>query len=105
MLEGQSCLISRSLPSSCEQESRLDYMTYYHLLEITRTKRLPGAMAIEQYGVAAVALLTKRPKSEDNHEDEPLDCQGSNNQGYSDSNTLISSIGQDNSINCVALSV
>lgn len=73
----------------------------YHLLGITRTKRLPGAMAIEQYGVAVVALLTKWPKSVDNHEDGPLDCQGSNDQGYSDSNTLISSIGQDNSINCV----
>uniref|UniRef100_A0A0E0HL80 F-box domain-containing protein n=1 Tax=Oryza nivara TaxID=4536 RepID=A0A0E0HL80_ORYNI len=39
MLEGQSCLISRSLPSSCDQESRLAYMTY-HLLEITRSKRV-----------------------------------------------------------------
>ena len=100
MLEGQSCLISRSLPSSCEQESRLAYMTY-HLLEITRTKRPSGVLAIEHDGIAVVAVLAKRPKSEDSHDAVPVDCQGGN-QGYSDSSTLISSIGRDNSINCLA---
>lgn len=100
MLEGQSCLISRSLPSSCEQESRLAYMTY-HLLEITRTKRPSGVLAIEHDGIAVAAVLAKRPRSEDSHDAVPVDCQGSN-QGYSDSSTLISSIGRDNSINCLA---
>ncbi|VAI60756.1 unnamed protein product [Triticum turgidum subsp. durum] len=100
MLEGQSCLISRSLPSSCEQESRLAYMTY-HLLEITRTKRPSGVLAIEHDGIAVAAVLAKRAKSEDNHDAVPVDCQGGN-QGYSDSSTLISSIGRDNSINCLA---
>lgn len=101
MLEGQSCLISRSLPSSCDQESRLAYMTY-HLLEITRSKRISSTPRIEPDSVAAVAVLTKRPKSARNHECEQLDCQGSNDQGFSDSSTLISSIGRDNSISCLA---
>jgi len=99
MLEGQSCLISRSLPSSCEQESRLAYMTY-HLLEITRSKRPSGVLAIEHDGVAAAGVLTKRPKSEGSHDAVPVDCQGSS-QGYTDSSMLISSIGRDNSINCL----
>lgn len=98
MLEDQSCLISRSLPGSCEQESRLAYMTY-HLLEITRSKRPPGTLSIEHDVVAA---LTKRTKSSEHQNSEALDCQGSNGQGDSDSSTLISSIGRDNSINCLA---
>ncbi|KAL6633546.1 hypothetical protein ACP70R_026217 [Stipagrostis hirtigluma subsp. patula] len=101
MLEGQSCLISRSLPSSCEQESRLAYMTC-HLLEISRSKRPSGTLSIEHDGIAVVAALKKRTKSVENRKDEPLDCQGSNDQGYSDSSTLISAIGRDNSINCLA---
>ena len=76
MLEGQSCLISRSLPSSCDQESRLAYMTF-HLLEITRSKRPPANLSIE-HDVAAVAALTKRTKSAENQKGEPLDSQGSN---------------------------
>ncbi|XP_042514980.1 F-box/kelch-repeat protein SKIP11-like [Macadamia integrifolia] len=38
MLEGQSYLISRALPSSCEQESKWAYMTY-HLIEVSNGKR------------------------------------------------------------------
>ncbi|KAG8072401.1 hypothetical protein GUJ93_ZPchr0006g41902 [Zizania palustris] len=99
MLEGQSCLISRSLPSSRKQESSLAYMTY-HLLEITRNKRLSGTSCIEHDSVAAAII--KRPKSAKNHKCEPLDCQGSNEHNFSDSSTLISSIGRDNSISCLA---
>ena len=68
----------------------------YHLLEITRTKRPSGVLAIEHDGIAVAAVLAKRAKSEDNHDAVPVDCQGGN-QGYSDSSTLISSIGRDNS--------
>jgi hypothetical protein len=101
MLEGQSCLISRSLPISCEQESRLAYMTY-HLLEITSSKRRPETLPIDQDGITAAAVLTKRAKSAGKQKDMPLDCEGNNDQGYSDSSTLISSIGRDNSISCLA---
>ncbi|KAJ0975241.1 hypothetical protein J5N97_017206 [Dioscorea zingiberensis] len=38
MLEGKACLISRALPSSCEQESKWIYMTY-ELLERSNNKR------------------------------------------------------------------
>ncbi|KAI3970674.1 hypothetical protein MKX01_024321 [Papaver californicum] len=38
MLESQACLISRALPSSCEQESKWVYMSY-HLIEVSNGKR------------------------------------------------------------------
>ncbi|KAI4981945.1 hypothetical protein ZWY2020_022437, partial [Hordeum vulgare] len=62
--------------------------------------RPSGVLAIEHDGIAVAAVLAK-PRSEDSHDAVPVDCQGSN-QGYSDSSTLISSIGRDNSINCLA---
>ena len=40
MLEGRSCLFSRALPSSCEQESNWSYMTYrVEKLEVGKEKR------------------------------------------------------------------
>jgi len=41
MLEGQSCLVSRSLQSSCEQESKWVYMSY-NFIEPSNSKRHSG---------------------------------------------------------------
>ncbi|XP_010256949.1 PREDICTED: F-box/kelch-repeat protein At1g74510-like [Nelumbo nucifera] len=38
MLEGQSCLVSRALPGTCEQDSKWVYMTY-RLIEVSKGKR------------------------------------------------------------------
>nr|XP_010937074.1 F-box/kelch-repeat protein SKIP11 [Elaeis guineensis] len=86
MLEGQSCLISRMLPSSCEQESKWLYMTY-QLLEITNNKRPPSVELGEQHE----DVKSKRTKSLNPRdpslieETEPpvgeSDCQGHGGSG------------------------
>lgn len=94
MLEGRSCLISRALPSSCEQESKWAYLTH-HLLERTSTKR-PFDVSSEDHG----DLLNKdsgiRTKSI-----KITDSAASKSDSSSDSHNLISSIGRDNSISCL----
>ncbi|KAJ0975261.1 hypothetical protein J5N97_017226 [Dioscorea zingiberensis] len=104
MLEGKACLISRALPSSCEQESKWIYMTY-ELLERSNNKR-PMSDELTDNGGENL----KRKKSLENPllpNNEELDPSTHENDGngsvgeYSDSNSLISSIGRDNSINCL----
>ncbi|KAJ1701317.1 hypothetical protein LUZ63_001096 [Rhynchospora breviuscula] len=86
MLDGQACLISPALPSCCKPEQKWVYMTY--LLELS-TK----------------PVKKQRVQPEAEPVDDPSDCQtgnGSNDgSNYSDSNSLISSIGRDNSIDCL----
>ncbi|KAJ4801178.1 Galactose oxidase/kelch repeat superfamily protein [Rhynchospora pubera] len=86
MLDGQSCLISPALPSCCKPEQKWVYMTY--LLELS-TK----------------PVKKQRVQPEVEPVDDPSDCQtgnGSNDgSNYSDSNSLFSSIGRDNSIDCL----
>lgn len=86
-------MISRALPSSCEQESKWAYMTH-NLLERTSTKRSldissgqQGELLDEDKGRPAKSIkLTESSTSE-------ADC--------SESNNLIDSIGRDSSINCL----
>ncbi|KAH0455771.1 hypothetical protein IEQ34_015803 [Dendrobium chrysotoxum] len=93
MLEGHSWLISRALPSSCEQESKLAYMTN-HILERTGNRKsldiLPGdpvEVVNKDWG-----RRIKTVKFSDSSKCNP-DCR--------DSNNLISQIGRDNSISCL----
>ncbi|KAF5204128.1 F-box/kelch-repeat protein SKIP11 [Thalictrum thalictroides] len=107
MLEGQSCLISRALPNSCEQESKWVYMTY-HLIEVTNGKRRLEEEAEEELGkrklskqmdvceregtIHGILDLSLSPVQES-------DQQG-NDGDQSDSSSLIPSLGRDISINC-----
>ncbi|XP_043724462.1 F-box/kelch-repeat protein SKIP11-like [Telopea speciosissima] len=105
MLEGQSYLISRALPSSCEQESKWAYMTY-HLIEVSNGKRHLEDEGEEAFG---------QRKSSDAHQREemiqPLHnlSQPSEDQPHSkrhrgdqsDSNSLTQPICQDGPMNCL----
>ncbi|XP_073010478.1 F-box/kelch-repeat protein At1g74510-like [Typha latifolia] len=98
MLEGQSCLISRAIPSSCEQESKWVYMTY-RLLKITSNKRTPCVELEEQDEGSAVKRM-KLPKNPYVEGTGSSDCQGGGGQ-YPESGSLINQIGRDNSISCL----
>ncbi|THU72203.1 hypothetical protein C4D60_Mb04t09620 [Musa balbisiana] len=99
MLDRKSCLITRALSSSREQESKWVYMTY-HLLEITTTKRAPSVEPLELEEAAKV----KRSKSTELQEppsslDESC-CPSDDDNQFSDTNSLIGQIGRDMSIKC-----
>ncbi|PKA66624.1 F-box/kelch-repeat protein SKIP11 [Apostasia shenzhenica] len=89
MLEGRSCLISRALPSSCEQESKWAYMTH-QLLERTGDKRSLDVISGDHAEV--VGRLSKSLK---------LANSSTSKSHCTDSNNLISPIGRDNSISCL----
>ncbi|KAJ4961883.1 hypothetical protein NE237_021793 [Protea cynaroides] len=106
MFEGQSCLISRTLPSSCEQESKWAYMTY-RLIEVSNGKR-----HLDDEGKEALGQR-KSSNSSDAHRREEMTrhlhnlSQSSEDQshikrhrGYqSDSESLTQSICKDVSMN------
>lgn len=105
MLEGQSCLISRALPSGCEHETKWMYMTY-NLLE--RTSKRPLSLDLEPQDDLERDSEKKRkknmePKPSTSLTLKPLSHPGSedNGGGDSDSNSLINPIGRDISINCL----
>ncbi|XP_078444551.1 F-box/kelch-repeat protein SKIP11-like [Wolffia australiana] len=84
MLEGQPCLISRALPSSCEQESKWIYM-HYHLLEISSGGK------------------GKRPAADDaaRAKKKPLNHHDHDHDHDHHSNCLIPALGRDLSISCL----
>lgn len=82
MFEGQPCLISRALRSSCEQESKWAYMQY-HLLQIAKKPR-----------------LLDFPSSPE-EEEESDGGNGDGEQGNYHSGSLIQALGRDISINCL----
>ncbi|KAK1313922.1 F-box/kelch-repeat protein SKIP11 [Acorus calamus] len=85
MLEGQSCMLSRALLSSCEQESNLVFLTY-HLFD-------PPCKRPMEDEEGTIERPSKRPNS------PPSDP--SDSEDVSDSNSLIHTIGRDISINCL----
>ncbi|KAH7652603.1 Kelch motif-containing protein [Dioscorea alata] len=105
MLEGKACLISRALPSSCEQESKWMYMTY-ELLERSNNKR-PMSDEVTDRDTGEKLKRKKSPQSMVTLNDEEMDTSTHENDGngsggeFSDSNSLIGAIGRDNSINCL----
>lgn len=104
MLEGQSCLISRALPSACEQESQWIYMTCSLLERCAKPKR---ALSVESELQQELNKdLEKKRKKSLPWLSNSINLNGSSHQGdggesYSDSNSLINPIGRDNSINCL----
>jgi len=82
MLESQSCLISRALPSACEEESKWVYMTF----ELLNNNKHNKPEEFEE--------INKKKKKKGMKE-----CQSSN-EGSS-SFDLINPIGRDISINCL----
>ncbi|KAK6924999.1 Kelch repeat type 1 [Dillenia turbinata] len=106
MLEGPSYLVSRDLPSSCEQESKWIYNAF-RVIELSNGKR--------RLETEELSVLRKLSKSLDAHEreeamkflhdlsltqvDQSDDPHNSGDQ--SDSSSLIHQIGRDNSINCL----
>ncbi|XP_008797133.2 F-box/kelch-repeat protein At1g74510-like [Phoenix dactylifera] len=105
MLEGQSCLISRALPSSCEQESKWIYMTH-HLLESSSCKRPPSEESEdqEQGGRGKRKKSPECPDTPDIKDTERAldmsDHQGGNGD-YDDPYAFINPLGRDITINCL----
>lgn len=108
MLEGQSCLISRALPSACEQESKWMYMTC-NLVERTSKRPLPLDLEPREDFDRDCEKKRKKnrpPKLPNSPTLELSSRPGSEGAGgggdsYSDSNSLINPIGRDISINCL----
>ncbi|KAJ6791737.1 F-box/kelch-repeat protein SKIP11-like [Iris pallida] len=105
MLEGQSCLISRALPSACEQESKWMYMTC-NLLERTSKRPLPPDLEPEEDFDRDCEKKRKKnlpPKLPNSPTLELSSVPGNEGGGdsYFDSNSLINPIGRDISINCL----
>ncbi|KAG0499632.1 hypothetical protein HPP92_003871 [Vanilla planifolia] len=93
MLEGHSCLISRALPSSCEQESKWVYMTH-RLLEKTISKRSVDVVS-EEHTEIEEKDLGRRKKS------LKLSNSSTSKSDRRESHDLISAIGRDISISCL----
>ncbi|XP_022727818.1 F-box/kelch-repeat protein At1g74510-like [Durio zibethinus] len=105
MLEGPSYLVSRDLPSSCEQESKWIYNTF-HVIELSRSKRQM------EDGEDQMARKVLKPLEDDeNVEKEDMSLaqidQPDNHRhsgDHSESSLLIHQLGRDISINCLLLS-
>lgn len=106
MLEGPSHLVSRDLPSSCEQESQWIYNAY-RIIELSKGKR-----PLEDGEEHKLRKSCKQSDSE--YKDKAItgihdlslsQANRSDNQHHagdqSDSSSLIHQIGRDNSINCL----
>ncbi|XP_010242420.1 PREDICTED: F-box/kelch-repeat protein At1g74510-like [Nelumbo nucifera] len=108
MLEGQSCLISRALPSSCEQESKWVYMTY-RLIEMSNGKRRLEDDGDDEHGdrksSKRLDALDKEVTIQTPQDLSSSPADESSNKGnhedQSDLNSLIQPIGRDMSINCL----
>ncbi|KAJ4972981.1 hypothetical protein NE237_006155 [Protea cynaroides] len=104
MLEGESCLISRALPSSCEQESKFAYMTY-RLIEVSNGKRHLEDEGEEEQGQRKLFKSSYAPQKEETIRDHDYLSQSSEDQfdskrhdgDQSDSNSFIV---PDISLNC-----
>ncbi|MFS7999744.1 putative kelch-type beta propeller [Helianthus anomalus] len=103
MLEGPAFLVSRELPSACEQESKWAYNAFC-VNEFSKGKR-----CLEDDGETKTRLRKSRKPSEnetekDNSVISPSESGPSDNQEQddrSDSSSLISQLGRDLSINCL----
>ncbi|XP_072977952.1 F-box/kelch-repeat protein At1g74510-like [Typha angustifolia] len=104
MLEGQSCLISRALPSSCEQESKWAYMAC-QILESSSSKRPLEELEEEDLGERGKRKKSpQHPHTPDIQDKERPPCESDHHNGgadYDDANCLITPIGRDLTINCL----
>ncbi|GMH01704.1 hypothetical protein Nepgr_003543 [Nepenthes gracilis] len=109
MLEGRSCLVSRALPSSCEQDSKW-YMSYRLEVEVSNGKRQLDLDGEEEHGSKKSSRLLdpKEMVQKTQFTVVPLPLaptDQSENQrqagDHSDSGSLIHPLGRDMSINCL----
>ncbi|XWS37455.1 hypothetical protein CRYUN_Cryun19dG0044300 [Craigia yunnanensis] len=103
MLEGPSYLVSRDLPSSCEQESKWIYNPF-HVIELSRSKRWTEDR--EDQMERKVLTSLKGDENKEKMEDMSLAQINQSNKhchagDYSESSLLIHQLGQDISINCL----
>ena len=105
-MEGRSCLVSRLFSSSCQSETKWPCMTYHHLLEVdigAPNKRHIDGGEIENPRRKSARLLDcqdemSRGEASPRQASDSRRHQGGNS---SDSASLISRIGRDNSISCL----
>ncbi|BFG32740.1 hypothetical protein CerSpe_190150 [Prunus speciosa] len=107
MLEGPSYLVSRELPSSCEQESKWIYNTH-RVMELSNNKRpladgeeltLRKASKLSDAVLGGEAVMDLNGLSLSPAKDQSNDQH--HEGGNSDSSSLISQLGRDNSISCL----
>ncbi|KAL8150173.1 hypothetical protein V2J09_019981 [Rumex salicifolius] len=106
---GRSCLVSRALPSSCEQESKWAYMSYRLEVEVSNGKRRLESDGDED-DVGSKKSLKLLDVLEDvqniqidassSSSEEPMDNQHQSGD-QSDTGSLINPIGRDITINCL----
>ncbi|KAL8142354.1 hypothetical protein V2J09_015386 [Rumex salicifolius] len=103
--QGRSCMISRSLPSCCEQESKWAYLSYMLEVGFSNGKRRfePEEEGLDRFRKSA--KLSKEVQdiqigsssSSSSSSDEPVDEAG----GHLDTSSQIHPIGCDITINCL----
>ncbi|XP_017440455.1 F-box/kelch-repeat protein At1g74510 isoform X3 [Vigna angularis] len=105
MLEGPTFLVSRDLPSSCEQETRWIYNSYC-VMQLTKNKR--GLELEEEAVLRKSCKLSDAPEegeTKKNIQDLSPSLNQANDQNHasdqSDSTSLIYQLGRDISINCL----
>lgn len=101
MLKNQSWLISRALPSSRNQVPHWIYMTYNLHERCTKPKHSHPLDSDLQNGFDQNLEKKRKRANPSDSITHPNNENGSSNDSYSDSSSLISSIGRDNSINCL----
>ncbi|GAV69343.1 Kelch_1 domain-containing protein [Cephalotus follicularis] len=104
MLEGRTCLVSRVFPNSCQQETKWIYMPYQHEIDIPASKR---ALEIdfESNSSDSEDDFRHKRKSRKLLDSPKTTREQSNDQQHAgdslDLDSLIHSIGRDNSISCL----
>lgn len=111
MLEGRSFLVSRVLPSSCEQETKWAYMTYHRVgVEVSNGKRRLDFDLEEDGGTKKTSKVCDKEEKLSRAQFDMLslslataDQSDSQRQAsdQSDMDCLIHPIGRDISINCL----
>ncbi|KAL9226233.1 hypothetical protein vseg_002068 [Gypsophila vaccaria] len=112
MLDGRSGLVSRALPSSCEQETKWTYMTYRIGVEVPGGKRRFELDIDEDGGVRKTPkvcshdeTLTPQLDRVSLTRDVTVDHSNSHSQSQSDDQSdmdcLINPIGRDITLNCL----
>eukprot|EP00268_Persea_americana_P032500 TRINITY_DN3199_c0_g1_i1.p1 TRINITY_DN3199_c0_g1~~TRINITY_DN3199_c0_g1_i1.p1 ORF type:complete len:445 (+),score=78.19 TRINITY_DN3199_c0_g1_i1:513-1847(+) len=118
MLEGgQSCMVPRSLPSSCEQESKWVYMNY-NLIDPSKGKRPSEEEEIEEDETrdrrlsrhldedGTIIRICHSPSNSNSHSpgavvEGPKHQVGEEEEEHPETNSLIHPLGRDISINCL----
>ncbi|XP_057542030.1 F-box/kelch-repeat protein SKIP11-like [Amaranthus tricolor] len=111
MLEGRSCLVSRALPSSCEQETKWAYMSYLVEVETNNGKRRLESDCEGEGGLKKLVKVSNKEERLSRAQFDRLSLSRSQVVGHStnkhqtsdqsDMDCLINPIGRDMTINCL----